>query len=343
MSFILRTTNAGKARIRAACSFHSSSSSSYRVCVVGAHGGIGQPLSLLLKQNPLVTHLALYDVNTGTPGMAVDLSHMDTPAKVTGYTGDDLHLALKDADVVVCPAGIPRKPGMTRDDLFATNAGIVASTVSEVAKACPNASLLIISNPVNSTVPICAEILKKAGKYNKNKLFGVTTLDVVRANRFISDHQKWDVTKTNVTVVGGHAGITIIPLLSQLPQIRLSQQDKEALTQRIMFGGDEVVKAKGGSGSATLSMAYAGARFTHSILRAMKGEKGVIECSYVESNVVDGVRFFSSRIELGVNGIDKIHPLGNIDEFEKKKLSEAIPELKSSIDKGIQFAKDRPE
>jgi len=110
-----------------------------------------------------------------------------------------------------------------------------------------------------------------------------------------------------------------------------------------MFGGDEVVKAKGGSGSATLSMAYAGARFTHSILRALKGEKGVIECSYVQSNVVEGVDFFSSRVELGVNGIEKIHPLGILDEFEQKKLKEALPELKSSIEKGIQFVKNRPD
>jgi len=300
-------------------------------------------MSLLLKQNPLVSELMLYDVAPVTPGVGADLSHMDTPAKVKAFAGDDMAGALKDADVIVVPAGVPRKPGMSRDDLFSINAGIVANIAKIAGQVAPKAALLIISNPVNSTVPICAEVLKKAGVYNKNKLFGVTTLDVVRANTFIAENQKWDVSKTNVTVVGGHAGVTILPLLSQLPNSKISAEDKAALTQRIMFGGDEVVKAKGGSGSATLSMAYAGARFTHSILRALKGEKGVVECCYVESNVVPGVSFFSSRVELGANGVEKIHGLGQLDDFEKKKLEEALPELKASIEKGVQYVRNKSD
>lgn len=323
--------------------FHSSCAPAYKVAVVGAAGGIGAPLSLLLKQNPLVTNLSLYDLAPVTPGVGADLAHMDTPALVSAYTGEDLHKALENADVIVVPAGVPRKPGMTRDDLFATNASIVANIARVAAKSAPNAAMLIISNPVNSTVPICAEILKQQGVYNKNKLFGVTTLDVVRANTFIAENQKWDVTKTNVKVIGGHAGITIIPLLSQVPNAKFSAEDKAALTQRIMFGGDEVVKAKGGSGSATLSMAYAGARFTHSVLRALKGEKGVVECAYVESSIQPGLTFFSSPVELGLNGIEKVLPFGEIDEFEKKKLEEAVPELKASIEKGITFAKNHPQ
>ena len=145
----------------------------YRVAVVGAAGGIGAPLSLLLKQNPLVSHLALYDVSPVTPGIGSDLSHMDTPARVSAYTGEELQAALKDSDVIVVPAGIPRKPGMTRDDLFNTNAGIVANIAKVAAETAPKAALLIISNPVNSTVPICAEVMKKHGVYNKAKLFGV--------------------------------------------------------------------------------------------------------------------------------------------------------------------------
>ena len=172
-------------------------------------------------------------------------------------------------------------------------------------------------------------------------MFGVPTLDVVRANTFVSQNQKMDVTKTNVTVVGGHSGITILPLLSQIKGANFSAEDKEALTKRIQFGGDEVVAAKGkaGGGSATLSMAYAGARFTDRVLRALKGEKGLVECTYVESNVVPGLTFFSSPVELGPNGVEKIHSFGKIDEFETKKLEEMKPELKSNIDKGVEFVK----
>ncbi len=319
-------------------SFTRSSVSAFRVAVVGAAGGIGQPLSLLLKQNPLVTQLSLYDVNPATPGIGVDLSHMDTPAQVKAFSGDDLSKALSGADVIVVPAGVPRKPGMTRDDLFSINAGIVANIAKTAATAAPNAALLIISNPVNSTVPIAAEILKKAGVYNPKKLFGVTTLDVVRANTFVAENQKVDCTKVKVPVIGGHAGVTILPLLSQVKGAKFSQADKEALTHRIMFGGDEVVKAKAGSGSATLSMAFAGARFTGQVLRALNGESGIVECSFVESTVTP-LSFFSSPVELGRSGIVKVHSYGKLDEFEQKKFDEMMPELKSQIEKGVEFAK----
>lgn len=88
-----------------------------------AGGGIGQPLSMLLKMNKMVTELALYDI-AGTPGVAADLSHCNTPVAVSAHMGEEeLGACLKGCDLVVIPAGVPRKPGMTRDDLFNTNAG----------------------------------------------------------------------------------------------------------------------------------------------------------------------------------------------------------------------------
>jgi len=315
------------------------------VCVVGAAGGIGQPLSLLMKSSPLVTKLSLYDLAPVTPGVACDLSHINTGAKVTGFTGaDQLEASMAGADLVIVPAGVPRKPGMTRDDLFNTNAGIVANIAKAFAKACPNAFLLIISNPVNSTVPIAAQILKNAGKFDPKKVFGVTTLDVTRANTFVAENQKWDVSKVNVPVIGGHAGITILPLLSQVPNAKFTEQDKQALTKRIMFGGDEVVAAKAGGGSATLSMAYAGAQFAFSVLRAANGEKGIVECTFIESKISNmvGVPWFSVPVELGVNGVEKILGTGKLDAFETKLLEVALPELKSSIDKGLEFVAKMP-
>jgi len=318
-------------------SFHRSAANLFKVSVVGAAGGIGQPLSLLLKLNPLVTHLSLYDVAPIVPGVGADLSHCNTPAKVTSFTGEQMSNALDNSDVVVIPAGVPRKPGMTRDDLFNVNAGIVANIAKIAAKSCPKAQILIISNPVNSTVPIFAEVFKKHGVYDKRRVFGVTTLDIVRANTFLAENQKFDVKKVNVPVIGGHAGITIIPLFSQVPGAKLSDEAREQLTTRVMFGGDEVVKAKAGGGSATLSMAYAGAHFADRVLRALKGDANIVECTYVESNVVPGLQFFSSPVLLGKNGVEKFHDLPKLDPFEQKKLDEATAELKSSIQKGIEF------
>ena len=150
-------------------------------------GGIGQPLSLLMKLSPYVSELSLYDI-AGTPGVAADVSHINSKASVKGYAGEDeLGAALEGADVVIIPAGVPRKPGMTRDDLFKINAGIVKGLVEACGKHCPKALLNIISNPVNSTVPIAAETLTKMGVYDEKRVLGVTTLDVVRAKTFYAD------------------------------------------------------------------------------------------------------------------------------------------------------------
>merc|ERR1712184_145911 len=103
-----------------------------------------------------------------------------------------------------------------------------------------------------------------------------------------------DVVKTRVPVIGGHAGTTIVPLLSQAdPKVEFSDEERDALTHRIMFGGDEVVKAKAGGGSATLSMAFAGAEFADRVMAGMSGEKGVTECTFVDQDKVAGATFFS--------------------------------------------------
>lgn len=130
--------------------------------------------------------------------------------------------ALEGADLVIIPAGVPRKPGMTRDDLFNINAGIVKALVEGVAKHCPNAILNIISNPVNSTVPIAAEVLKASGVYDPRKVMGVTTLDIVRANTFVAEAKGLDTKDVDVPVIGGHAGETILPILSQVSAMLLS-------------------------------------------------------------------------------------------------------------------------
>ncbi|GLH12862.1 hypothetical protein R5R35_000021 [Gryllus longicercus] len=314
-----------------------SAQSNAKVAVCGASGGIGQPLSLLLKQSPMVTELSLYDI-VHTPGVAADLSHIDSNSNVKGFAGpEQLRDALKGADIVIIPAGVPRKPGMTRDDLFNTNASIVRDLAQACAEACPKALIGIISNPVNSTVPIASEVLQKAGVYDPNRVFGVSTLDVVRANAFIGQAKNIDPQSVNVPVVGGHSGVTIIPLISQCkPSVSFPNDQLKALTERIQEAGTEVVKAKAGAGSATLSMAYAGARFAFSLLRALKGEQNIVECAYVRSNITEA-KYFSTPLLLGPNGIQKNLGLGSLSDFENQLLKAAIPELKKNIQKGEDF------
>ncbi len=308
-----------------------------KVCVLGAAGGIGQPLSLLLKlQLPAGSELSLYDVAPFTPGVAVDLSHIPTDVCVTGYVGDDVEAAMKDADIVVIPAGVPRKPGMTRDDLFNMNAGIVKKLIGVGASACPNACFAIVTNPVNSTVPIAAEVLKAAGVYDKRKVFGVTTLDVIRSNTFVAQTVGKSTDEVNVNVIGGHSGVTILPLLSSVPGAELAQADIEALTPRIQEAGTEVVEAKAGAGSATLSMAQAAARFTMSLVAAMNGES-VTECCYVQVGDTTS-DFHAQPVVLGKDGVESIPELPALSEYEQKVLDDMRETLEGNIKKGIEFA-----
>ncbi|CAA6659780.1 unnamed protein product [Spirodela intermedia] len=315
--------------------------STFRVAVLGAGGGIGQPLSLLIKMSPLVSSLNLYDI-ANVRGIAADLSHCNSPCRVAGFSGAaELARCLSGADVVIIPAGVPRKPGMTRDDLFTINASIVKTLVEAVADLAPTALIHIISNPVNSTVPIAAEVLKQKGVYDPRKLFGVTTLDVVRANTFLAQKKNLRLVDVDVPVIGGHAGTTILPLLSKArPATVLTGDEVEELTARIQNGGTEVVEAKAGAGSATLSMAYAAARFLESSLRGLDGDQEVYECAYVQSALTE-LPFFASRVKLGRKGVEAAVPadLQGLSGFEERALEALKPELRASIDKGLAFVR----
>ena len=307
-----------------------------KVVVLGAAGGIGQALGLLLKTDlPAGTELSLYDIAPVTPGVAADLSHIPTPVKVEGFSGEDPSPALVNADIVLISAGMARKPGMDRSDLFNINAGIVENLVTSCADNCPKAMIGIITNPVNTTVAIAAEVLKKKGVYDPSRLFGVTTLDFIRSSTFVAEKNDRDPRDVSVPVIGGHSGITILPLLSQ-SGFDFSDEDAAAMTKRIQNAGTEVVEAKAGGGSATLSMGQAAAKFGLSLVRALNGEKDVIECTYVEGSG-EYARFFAQPVLLGKNGVEKILSFGSLSEFEQNTLNDALETLRSDIKIGEEF------
>lgn len=308
-----------------------------KVAVLGAAGGIGQALALLLKLDlPENSELSLYDVAPVTPGVAKDLSHIPTSVKVTGFGGDDVAPALDGADVVLISAGVARKPGMDRSDLFNINAGIIKSLIGTVAKVAPDACIGIITNPVNTTVAIAAEVLKAAGVYNKNKLFGITTLDVIRAEEFIADLKGLPAEHVRVNVIGGHSGTTILPVLSQVQGVEFTDQEVIDLTDRIQNAGTEVVNAKAGGGSATLSMARAASVFGINLVQALLGKQGIIQNAYVDGGNSCSP-FFTQPLLLGKKGIERVLPFGDLSKFEETKKEEMLTVLHDDIQKGIDF------
>merc|ERR1719413_266242 len=256
-------------------------------------------------------------------GVAADLSHLEKRGKGFHYTiskddkpVDKLQECLTGCDLVLVPAGLPRKPGQTRADLLAVNAGIAKNIVEACAKYCPDAVLGLIVNPVNSVVPAMCELYRKAG-LDPRKICGVTSLDIVRANKFVHEVTGVPLGTIDVPVVGGHAGTTILPLFSQVPAAQtLSAEQIVALDKHVQDAGTDVVNAKGGKGSATLSMAYAGAKFGNAVLCGLAGEE-TVECAYVMRAAGEELPYLASKVTFGANGVKEAHSMGSMNAYEQ--------------------------
>ena len=151
------------------------------------------------------------------------------------------------------------------------------------------------------------------------------TLDVIRSEAFVAELKGLDVANVNVPVIGGHSGTTILPLLSQVEGVSFSDEEVAALTPRIQNAGTEVVNAKAGGGSATLSMGAAAARFCMSLVKGLQGED-VVDYAYIEGNGEDAT-FFAQPVRLGVNGVAEILPYGELSAFEEKAKQDMLATL----------------
>lgn len=318
----------------------------FKVCVCGGAGGTGQPLSMFMAMDPNVRELSVVDVSVAMvppAGVAADLSHIESGVEVNGYVmevgkqpKDYLEEALSGCALVLIPADMPRKPGMTHDDYFKIIVDIAKGLVEACAKYCPQAMIALIVNPVNSIVPAMADLYEKKG-LDPMKIVGVTTLDCVRANKFVSEITGTHPSSIDVPVIGGHAGVTIMPVFSQdAAAASIDPAKIPHLDKKTQDAGTEVVKAKGGRGSATLSMAYAAARLGKSILAGLAGQPRV-ECAYVKSDVTD-VPFFTSKIQFGKTGIERVFPVGTLNPYETKRLDEAKAQLRTEIETGRKYA-----
>merc|ERR1712113_736517 len=294
-----------------------------------------------------VGELSVYDLTVAMvppAGVAADLGHLEKKVKVRGYAKaldeqavDKLGDCLKGCDLVLVPAGMPRKPGQTRDDLFKINANIAKEVVQACATHCPNAVVALIVNPVNSVVPAMAELYKKKG-LDPKKIVGVTTLDCVRANKFVAEIQGVNPDDVEVPVIGGHAGVTIMPVFSQDKHTaKIAEGQIPALDEHVQNAGTDVVNAKAGKGSATLSMAYAGARLGKAVLAGMNGTP-TTECAYVLSDLVPECPYFTSKVTFGKTGVEKVHGIGKLNKYEETRLEEACTALKGEIKSGTDFA-----
>lgn len=324
----------------------------FKVCVCGGAGGIGQPLCLLMAMDPRVWELSVYDLTIAmvpAEGIGADLGHIERPCEVKAYSldttqkpVDHLEQCLKGCSLVLVPVGVPSK-GRSKSELLKINANIAKSIVEACAAHCPDAIVGLIVNPLNSVVPAMARLYEKAG-LNPQKIVGITSLDTVRANKFVHEASKVPIEAIQVPVVGGYSGSmsgpSVVPLFSQdAAASRLGDARCAELMHRVQEAGGEVVDAKKGKGSSTLSMAYAAARLAHAVLAGLSGER-CPEPAYLKTDILPGVEYFSSEVIFGPKGVEEVQALPKMSKKERAHLDLAVKTLQQDIKEGLAYAEN---
>lgn len=301
-----------------------------KVTVIGA-GNVGATAAQRLAEKEL-SDVVLVDIADGIPqGKALDLAEAAPiekhDARLSGTNGYE---ATADSEIVIITAGIPRKPGMSRDDLLKTNAGIIKSVTEEVVKFSPEAALIIVSNPLDAMCHVAFE----ASGFPKNRVIGMAgVLDSARFRTFISMELNVSVENTHAFVLGGH-GDTMVPLprfstVAGIPITELlSKEQIDALVKRTANGGAEIVSLLK-TGSAYYAPASAAVEMAESIL---KDKKKILPCAaYLEGEYGINDLFIGVPVKLGKKGIEEIIQIKLTDD-EQAALNKSADAVKALVE-----------
>ena len=305
-----------------------------KVTVIGA-GHVGATVAQRLAEKELCD-VALIDIIEGVPqGKALDLAEAAPiekhDARLTGSNGYE---ASDQSDIVIITAGIPRKPGMSRDDLLSTNAGIMKNVTQQVVERSPDAVIIVVSNPLDA---MCHVAYETSG-FPKNRVMGMAgVLDSARFRTFISMELDVSVENTTAFVLGGH-GDTMVPLprystVAGIPITELLSKERiDALVNRTATGGAEIVGLLK-TGSAYYAPASAAVEMAESIL---KDKKKILPCAaYLEGEYGINDLFVGVPVKLGANGIEEIIEITLTKEENAalEKSAAAVRELKELLKK----------
>lgn len=305
-----------------------------KVTVIGA-GNVGATAAQRLAEKQLCD-VVLVDIAEGLPqGKALDLAEAAPIEKHDAKVeGANEYEPSKDSDIIIITAGIPRKPGMSRDDLISTNMKIMKDVTGKVAKLSPNAIIIIVSNPLDAMCHVAFD----ASGFPKNRVIGMAgVLDSARFRTFISRELDVSVENTHAFVLGGH-GDTMVPLprystVAGIPLTELLPADKiDALVQRTRNGGAEIVGLLK-TGSAFYAPASAAVEMAEAIL---KDTKKILPCAaLLEGEYGINDLFIGVPVKLGANGIEDIIQIKLTDEEQQalNKSADAVQELKDTLKK----------
>ncbi len=302
-----------------------------KVTVIGA-GNVGATTTQRIAEAGLAD-VVLVDIVEGLPqGKALDLAEA---APVVGHdarvTGTNDYADTAGSDIVVVTSGIPRKPGMTRDELVSTNAGIVGAVVTEAARHSPDAILIVVTNPLDA---MCHVALKASG-FPRERVLGMAgVLDSARFRTFIAEELGVSVEDTHAFVLGGH-GDTMVPLsrystVAGVPITELLPPDRvKALEERTANGGAEVV-ALLKTGSAFYAPAASAFEMVESILL---DRRRVLPCAVLLTGEfgIDGL-FVGVPVVLGRSGLERIFEI-ELTDAERTAFSASAAAVKELVDK----------
>ena len=301
-----------------------------KVTVVGA-GNVGATVAqgIALKE---LADIVLVDIVKGVPqGKSLDMMETapveKTDSILTGTNGYD---GTEDSDVVVITAGLPRKPGMSRDDLLWKNEEIVAAVTAEVAKRSPNAILIVVSNPLDA---MC-EVARRVSKFPRERVLGMAgVLDSARMRAFIAMELGVSVENTHAFVLGGH-GDTMVPLprystVAGIPITELIAKDRiDSIVDRTRNGGKEIVDLLGTSawyapGASTVEMVEA----------ILKDKRKILPCAaFLQGEYGFNDLFVGVPVKLGRNGLEQIIEI-KLEEDEAAALRHSANAVQELVDK----------
>jgi len=307
-----------------------------KISLIGA-GQIGGTLAHLIGLKELAKEVVLFDVAEGVAkGKALDISQSSAiDGFDVNFTGTNNYDDTKNSDVIIITAGIPRKPGMTRDDLLGTNLKIIKQVGEGIAKSSPNAFVICITNPLD----VIVMALQKYSGLPKNKVVGMAgVLDTSRFKLFLSKELNVPIKKIDSFVLGGH-GDTMVPvpnrtmvdgknLMDFVKKGKLSKEKLDSIIERTRKGGAEIVKFLG-NGSAFYAPAASAVEMAESYL---KDQKKTLPCAvYLENQYGVNNLYAGVPATIGANGIEKVVEL-DLDDEEKKNFDISIAAVNELLD-----------
>ena len=303
-----------------------------KISLIGA-GQIGGTLAHLIGIKELVNEVVLFDVVSGVAkGKALDIAQSSSVDGFNvNFSGTDNYLDIKNSDVIIITAGVPRKPGMSRDDLLGVNLKIIKQVAEGIKKNSPDAFVICITNPLD----VMVMALQKYSGLAKNKVVGMAgILDSSRFKLFLSKELKVSVKEIEAMVMGGH-GDTMVPLpritkISGKPLLDLVKEGKisieklESINQRTRDGGAEIVKFLE-KGSAFYAPAASGVEMAESYIKDLKK---VLPCAaYLDGQYGVKDLYAGVPVVIGKNGVEKIEEI-NLDDKEKSEFMNSVNAVK---------------